>query len=238
MKYLIVITLLFTFNLSFGQVKDPWKGKPNSIEDSFLCLDRMFGDTAKYTFATLPEDISTFRLHHGFGTWIRNNWGLWGSSKLKQELTGLGFVHPDDMSSFLLKAYHRRLNNKPLQIEEEAKAYQAYWNKAGREGFSAGDLGNDHTKRTTNQELLDYFPVGDTIVVNLYATHKKLFQNYASSVEGIAVIKSHNTEKLNIRLLSVKQKEKHLPEHKAGQEFEISPISCSLIPPKGWNVKK
>ena len=235
MKLLLSIILTLTFLLGFGQIKDPWKGKPSSIDESFLYLDQMFDDTAKYTFVTLPEDIATSRLHHGVGRWIRNNWGLWGSGQLKTELIDSGFVHPDDMSSVLLKAYHRKLNGKPLNLKEDAKAYQAYWNKTGGEGFSAGDLGGDHKKHTTNDELLVYFPVGDTIVVSIYADHKKLFQKYASSVEGIAVVKSHNSENLNVKLLSIEEKKKHEPEREIGEEYEISPIYCSLIPPKGWD---
>lgn len=212
MKLLLTILLSLTFYTGFGQVKNPWKGKPNSIEESFQFLDQMLDDTAKYTFATFPEDIATSRLHYGLGRWIRNNWGLWGSGKLKNELIDSGFVHPDDMSSILLKAYHRKLNDEPL------------------------NLSGDHKQHTTSEELLRYFPVGDTIVVNIYATQKKLFQKYASNVKGIAVIQSHNSEKLKVKLLSIEQKKKHKTKRVVGEEYEISPIYCNLIPPKGWTT--
>jgi len=137
MKLLLLILFTLNFYLSYGQIKDPWKGKPNSIEESFQYLDQMFDDTAKYSFITLPEDIATSRLHNAFGRWVRNNWGLWGSGKLKTELIDSGFMHPDDMSSILLKAYHRKLNGEALNLKEDAKAYQTYWNQTGGEGHFA-----------------------------------------------------------------------------------------------------
>ncbi|MEM9051351.1 MAG: DUF6794 domain-containing protein [Bacteroidota bacterium] len=234
MKLLFTISLTVFFNLAFGQIKDPWKGKPKSIEESFEYFDQMFDDTAKYTFQTLPEDIAASRLHHGFGRWIRNNWGLWGSGDLKTELVDSGFVHPDDMSSVLLKAYHRRLNKKPLDLKKDALFYQAYRKRTEGDGFSTGDLSSDFTQDTTMEELLSYFPVGDTIIVSVYASTKKLFQTYASSVKGMAVVKSHEADNLNVQLLSIKHKKKHEPERQIGDEYAISPFSCSLIPPKGW----
>ena len=235
-KHVLAVALALTIGLCLGQIKDPLKGSPNSIQESFLYFDRMFDDTAKYTFLTFPEDIATARLHHRFGMWIRNNWGLWGSGPLKRELIDSGFVHPDDMSSVLLKAYHRKLHNEPLKLMEEAKAYQAYWSEKDGSGFSAADLGTDHDNHTTIEELLALFPVGDTIIVNLYASYKRFFRSYASGVRGIAIVRSHSTQKLGVELLALQHKKKHEPEHRVGDVFDISQANCDLIPPKNWSI--
>jgi hypothetical protein len=65
--------------------------------------------------------------HHGLGTWIRNNWGLWGGSPLQTSLTKLGLKHPDDMSGLILDTYWRHLHERPLDVEAKVKAYQDYW---------------------------------------------------------------------------------------------------------------
>ncbi len=189
MKTIITISILLITILSYGQPDNPWKGKPKTIEEAYLYLDKMFDDTAKYTFMTLPEDIATSRLHSGFGMWMRNNWGLWGNSQLMQCLIDSGFIHPDDMSAIILKTYHRRLNDKPLNFHEDAERYIAYWEKAEGDGFSAGDLNADHDTNTTIEELMKFFPEGDTIVTSIFAEKKGIFQTYASSVRAIAVIK-------------------------------------------------
>lgn len=73
-------------------------------------------------------------------------------------------------------------------------------------------------------------------MISLYAGHKKLFQSYASSLEGIAIVQSHSSEKLKVKLISIEQKKKHEPDREIGEEYEILPFYCSLIPPKGWII--
>ena len=230
---LVVSSILFPDTCQ-AQIKNPWKGKPDSIQESFLYLDQMFDDTAKYTFLTFPEDIATARLHNRFGRWMRNNWGLWGSGRLKRELIDSGFVHPDDMSSTLLKAYHRSLSNEPLRLKDEARTYRAHWDTTNAESFSAGDLGIDHEHFTTIEDLATLFTVGDTVIVNLYATYTKMFQEYSSHLQGTAVVRSRSGGELSVELLSIEQKKRHEPEHKEGDLFQVSPLYCELIPPKGW----
>lgn len=236
MKTLPTILLLLLPVFVYGQ-NDAWKGKPKNLEESFLRIDQMFDDTSKYTFMTLPEAIATTRLHFGFGMWIRNNWGLWGNSELKQALQDSGFVHPDDMSSVVLKSYHRRLNHKPLPIREEAMKYREYWNRAPGDGFSSGDLHTDHDTLTSAVDLLRFFPVGDTIVVSLFATRKATFETHAASVRGIAVVKEHKDGKLVLLLIDVPKPRKYTVEYNAGEMIEQSPLSCGLIPPPGWEWK-
>lgn len=115
-----IIFLLATF-LSFGQTKDKLKGKPTTLEETFIYLDNIFDDTSKYSFMNLPEDFATARLHFGFGMWMRNNWGLWRDSKLKHYFLDKGVYHPDNMSGIILTSYHRYLNNKPINLEGQIK---------------------------------------------------------------------------------------------------------------------
>jgi hypothetical protein len=208
---------------------------PNNINESFTFLDKMFDDTTKYSFMTLPEDITTSRLHFGFGMWMRNNWGLWGDSPLRQSLIDSGFVHPDDMSSAILIAYHRRLNGKPLRIREEAEKCLAFYKKNGTRGFSAGDMNANQEEHTNMADLIKYFPVGDTIIVSVYATYNG---NYASSVRGSALVRDHVGDSLLVYLMKLENKEDHKPERKEGEIYKISLSSCDLIPPKNWTWKK
>lgn len=38
--------------------------------------------------------------------WIRNNWGLWGGSRLQKYFTDKGIHHPDNMSHVILVHYY------------------------------------------------------------------------------------------------------------------------------------
>jgi len=44
-------------------------------------------------------------MHHSLGRWIRNEWGLWTDSELKNELKKKGFEHPDDMSNYIIEEF-------------------------------------------------------------------------------------------------------------------------------------
>lgn len=45
-------------------------------------------------------------VHHSLGRWIRNNWGLWeNDSILKFNMVKLGFIHPDDISNYIIEEF-------------------------------------------------------------------------------------------------------------------------------------
>jgi hypothetical protein len=102
-----------------GQVSQKLQGEPTTLEETYIYLNQIFSDEEKYSFMTLPEEEATIRLHHGLGRWIRNNWGLWGNSKLRKYLLEKGLQHPDEMSSFILRSYHRYLNNNQFRVGEK-----------------------------------------------------------------------------------------------------------------------
>lgn len=104
---------------------------PVDIEDCFTELNKMLpGELIdKMSEGTESEMIN---YHHGLGTWIRNNWGLWSDSKLSQYFNSLEIFHPDDMSSIILNSYWKRLNGKPLEIDEQVKYYKEFWKNQGR----------------------------------------------------------------------------------------------------------
>ena len=68
--------------------------------------------------------------HHGLGTWMRNNWGLWARGPLYWHFYALGLEHPDDMSGVILDSFWRYLREEPLQVEEQVEKYQSYWRVA------------------------------------------------------------------------------------------------------------
>jgi hypothetical protein len=71
--------------------------------------------------------------HFGTGMSIRNNWKLWaGTSELSKYFRDLGINHPDDMSGIILRSLHRKLNEKPIELEKQIKYYQDYWAESER----------------------------------------------------------------------------------------------------------
>ena len=65
--------------------------------------------------------------HHGFGTWIRNEFGLWHDGKLVSYFNSIGIYHADDMSGIILTSLHRSLHCKDIRLEEQIKWYRDFW---------------------------------------------------------------------------------------------------------------
>jgi hypothetical protein len=238
LKYLVYLTLLLFSTQTFSQTDKKLKGKPTTLDETFLYLNQMFDDTDKYGFMTLPEDIATGRHHRGLGMWIRNNWGLWRNSELKRFFLHKGVGHPDDMSGIILTSYHRYLNSKPIDLDGQIKKHQDFYKGIVQRGDTTIYPNEFFESRTPDTLLLNYFSVGDTIRVGVYASERKLFTTYASGTTATAIVKEHRNDKILVQIISMKDEPKKKPKRKVGDIYEASLTSCSLIPPKGWTHKQ
>ena len=59
----------------------------------------------------LKNKKETIKYHHTLGMWVRNNWGLWGGSRLQKYFLDKKVNHPDGMSGLILEFYYDWLNN-------------------------------------------------------------------------------------------------------------------------------
>jgi hypothetical protein len=99
---------------------------PKDLDDCFVQMKKLLKpeDVEKMKSGTEDDMI---QYHFGLGMWIRNNWGLWGGSRLAKWFNGQGIYHPDDMSGIILDSFWRHLNQKPIRLEEQVKYYQDFW---------------------------------------------------------------------------------------------------------------
>ena len=102
---------------------------PIDLNDCFRQIDGFWSDSVKMQVRNKTEDEFTANAHFGIGLWMRNNWRLWGGSRLSKYFNDLGIFHPDDMSGIILTSYHRYLNNREIKLEEQIKLYKEYWEK-------------------------------------------------------------------------------------------------------------
>lgn len=71
--------------------------------------------------------------HHGVGTAVRNNLGLWDkTSPLHQHmLQRFGLCHADDMSGLILTAVEAQRANQSYDPNPDVDRYKAHWRQAG-----------------------------------------------------------------------------------------------------------
>ncbi|MFN0278692.1 MAG: DUF6794 domain-containing protein [Pyrinomonadaceae bacterium] len=75
---------------------------PANLGECFPELDKMLDEVVKYEILNSP-DMGGY--HHSLGMGIRNNWGLWGSSRLQKYFSDRGVSHAEYMSGVILNYY-------------------------------------------------------------------------------------------------------------------------------------
>lgn len=228
MKIIFIIILAFFSVNSFGQEWKNVKGKPNDLKESFEYLDKMFDDTTKYTYMTLPSDVVSGNLYSfGLGMWIRNNWGLWGNSDLKKSFVEKGISHPDIISGIIFSEYYNYLNHNPYELKREVDSSLLQLTNIEL-------MEKMESEMTKPSELLKYYPIDDTIATYVTVTKKRFLKKEKESVRAIAKVISHENNELIVKLLKIPLDKKQSTEYLIGQEIKVSPYWCELIPPKNW----
>lgn len=97
---------------------------PRDMEDAFVELERLSDKVSIDKFRSADEDDVATKLHFGLGNWMIVNWRFYEGSRFSHYLKLMGVSHPDDMAQFTIVSWHRKLNGKPLEMEERAQRYR------------------------------------------------------------------------------------------------------------------
>ncbi|HEX8284610.1 MAG TPA: DUF6794 domain-containing protein [Pyrinomonadaceae bacterium] len=79
---------------------------PKNLGECFVELDKKLTEVDKKEMRAQPGREAMILYHFGLGMWMRNNWGLWGGSRLQKYFTDRGVKDPEEMSSVILYHYH------------------------------------------------------------------------------------------------------------------------------------
>lgn len=132
---------------------------PKNLKDALNYLTCVWPDNDKEDFKSKDENDAVTELHMGTGQGIRNGWELWkGKNSLVREFKSKGIFHPDDMSSIILTSFHRQLNNKDINLDEQVDYYKDYWKKAKEESKRQLD-----SKKILDQKEFDKYKIGNTV---------------------------------------------------------------------------
>lgn len=99
---------------------------PVDLNDCFIKLNKMLSQDQIKKIKRITE-VSMNHYHHGFGTSLRNSWGLWGDSVLAKWFNERGIHHADDMSCIILTSFWRYMNGKRIEFDEQVKHFKKYW---------------------------------------------------------------------------------------------------------------
>lgn len=99
---------------------------PKDLEDCFRQIDMFWDDSTKNQVKLWTEDEFSARAHLGFGMWMRNNWQLWGGSRLSKYFNDHEVYHPDNMSGMILRGYHRYLMGQAPRLEDQIERLRLF----------------------------------------------------------------------------------------------------------------
>jgi len=132
----VILAVLAVFADPFGRTELPHvhailtaDSTPRTLDECFIVLAKTVPADTLERMRAMPED-DMIEFHHGLGTWMRNNWGLWSRGPLHAYFRQMGLEHPDDMSSVILTSFWRYLHDKPLEVEAQVRRHQLYWRYA------------------------------------------------------------------------------------------------------------
>lgn len=105
---------------------------PENLDEAVASLETIYkkergASEGWKEFFSGDERKECIKQHHGIGQALRNAW-LWDEkSPLHVWFSGMGIWHADDMSSIILKCLHRKLHDKPFEVEKQIESYKKYW---------------------------------------------------------------------------------------------------------------
>jgi hypothetical protein len=102
---------------------------PDSLQDCFVTLDKVLPNVLKKEMTAMKKSGDMLLYHLSLGMWMRNNWGLWGGSRLlvyfkDHGVKGFhdGFPNAEGVSTLILMEYYDWLHgNKNAAAEWEQK---------------------------------------------------------------------------------------------------------------------
>ncbi len=110
-----------------GSKGNPWQGQkePENLEDCFAELDSTLSPLYREQIKSCSEkDLCLYTGGPSLGMQLRNTWGLRRQNALTDYFKSMGITNGASMSAIIIEAYWRRLNNKPLEIDELARRYR------------------------------------------------------------------------------------------------------------------
>jgi hypothetical protein len=138
---LLVVLTLSSVLAQEGKRPDPQEGDekiPATLAEAHAELERILPPEELAKIDAMKSEDEMIQYHHGLGTSLRNAWGLWRGSPLRDHLKELGFTHPDDMSSVILETFWCKRHGKDFRLKERAEKYAVYW-EASRKARADGE---------------------------------------------------------------------------------------------------
>jgi len=102
---------------------------PSTLDEAVALLVGQIPPKVKQMIKSLGADSAC--MHMSVGRDIRNEWGLWTGSALRDWFLDRGVWHADDMSSIIISKAIAELKDIDYSIEDDIERFNAHWAEQG-----------------------------------------------------------------------------------------------------------
>lgn len=102
---------------------------PRDLYDCFRELDKAMDLKAKETFMAYSDEEVDPKTHGTLGLWIKTRWQMMEGSRIWEYFRKMGIPHPEYAVGIIIQTYHRKLNNRDLEVKALVKKFKANWEK-------------------------------------------------------------------------------------------------------------
>jgi hypothetical protein len=175
---------------------------PRNLDDAINSLNEIYSDSLKVEITKLAEkDYVYGNYRFGIGLWMRNNWQLWGGSRLSKFFRDNKIGHPESMSVVILESYYRSLKNEDIRFEEQVKEYVEWEEKA-----KADKLEQEKKELKEKKQTFAEFNIGDVLEFNYnyeFASQSQedKWMDDTCLVKGILIEKDAENLKINVKVI-------------------------------------
>ena len=111
---------------------------PKDINDCFAQLDKLISPESQEKFKKMGEDAAVHKLYFSLGRWMWINWSMLDGSRLTRYFGDYGMQNAEDMTTLIIRSYHRKLMNRDIDIKGQVEVFKQKYAKEKEE----------HTART------------------------------------------------------------------------------------------
>ena len=137
--FIVITSAIFfsCYSQSQQSLRETIETQPKTLSEAIYILDNRLDPTVKEEIKrTKREEL--FKYHLGIGMDIRNRWRLWHDSELAMWFKKNGIYHADDMSSLVLDAYWKYLNDMKINLRESVAVLRQNYDKLSASIDSSG----------------------------------------------------------------------------------------------------
>lgn len=175
---------------------------PKNLDDAINSLNKTYSDSTKLKITKLAEkEYVSGNYRFGMGLWMRNNWQLWGGSRLSTFFRDNKINHPESMSVVILESYYRHLKNEDIRFEEQIEEYVKWEEKAKSDALER-ELKELKEKKETFAEL----KIGDILEFNYHhqfasQSQEDKWMDNTCLAKGVLIDKDEQNLKINVKVI-------------------------------------